>query len=81
MHYERMASEELHRIVAQVTTAVELDAQQRQVITQKIAAATQKDVQLEAQVDPDLMGGLVVRVNNVIVDGSVRGQLAPCAKP
>lgn len=76
MHYERMANEELHRIVAQVTTAVALDAQQRQAVTQKIAAATQKEVVLEAAVDPAILGGLVVRVNNVIVDGSVRGQLA-----
>jgi len=43
-HYERMANEELHRVVVQVTTALELDAQQRQVITDKIAAATHKDV-------------------------------------
>jgi len=79
-HYERMASDELHRVVAQVTTAVEMDAQQRQVVTQKIAAATHKDVQLEAHVDPTLIGGLVVRVNNVILDGSVRGQLARMRK-
>jgi F-type H+-transporting ATPase subunit delta len=76
MHYERMANEELHRIVAQVTTAVELNAQERQAVAQKIAAATQKDVVLETQVDPAILGGLVVRVNNVIVDGSVRGHLA-----
>ena len=76
LHYERMANEELHRIVAQVTTAVELDAQQRQAVAQKIAAATRKEVVLEAGVDPALLGGLVVRVDNVIVDGSVRGQLA-----
>ena len=79
-HYERMASDELHRVVAQVTTAVEMDTQQRQVITQKIAAATQKDVQLEAHVDPSIIGGLVVRVNNVILDGSVRGQLTRMRK-
>ena len=78
--YARMASDELHRVVAQVTTAVEMDAQQRQIVTQKIAAATQKNVQLEAHVDPALIGGLVVRVNNVILDGSVRGQLARMRK-
>jgi len=75
-HYERMANEELHRVVAQVTTAVELDTQQRQDVTEKIAAATHKDVTLETHVDPSILGGLVVRVNNVILDGSVRGQLA-----
>ena len=76
MQYARMADEELHRIVAQVTTAVALDTQQRQAVTQKLAVATQKDVVLETQVDPAILGGLVVRINNVIVDGSLRGQLA-----
>jgi len=75
-YYERMANEELRRVVAQVTTAFELDVQQRQVVTDKIAAATHKDVTLETRVDPSILGGLVVRVNNVILDGSVRGQLA-----
>ena len=75
LHYERMASEELHRIVAQVTTATTLDAQQRQLITAKVAAATHKDVVLEEQVDPAILGGLVVRFNNIILDGSLRGQL------
>jgi len=79
-HYERMAGDELRRIVAQVTTAIEMNAQQRQIVTQKIAAATQKDVQLEAHIDPAIIGGLVVRVNNIIVDGSVRGQLARMRK-
>jgi F-type H+-transporting ATPase subunit delta len=76
MQYARMADEELHRIVAQVTTAIDLDAQQRQAVAQRIAATTQKDVVLETQVDPSILGGLVVRINNVIVDGSLRGQLA-----
>jgi len=76
MHYARMADEELHRIVAQVTTAVDLDAQQRQAVAQKIAATTQRDVVLETHVDPSILGGLVVRINNIIVDGSLRGQLA-----
>jgi len=75
MHYERMASEALHRIVAQVTTAAALDAQQRQLIAAKVAAATQKEVVLEVQVDPAILGGLVVQFNNVILDGSLRGQL------
>jgi len=40
-----------------------------------VAAATQKEVVLEVQVDPAILGGLVVQFNNVILDGSLRGQL------
>ncbi|MBM3224294.1 MAG: ATP synthase F1 subunit delta [Candidatus Tectomicrobia bacterium] len=80
LHYARMADDELGRVVARVTTASELDAQQRQMVIQKIAAATNKDVLLETQVDPAILGGLVVRVNNMILDGSIRNQLARMRK-
>lgn len=80
LHYERMSNDELRRVVAQVTSATEMNAVQRQTITEKIAAATHKEVQLETRIDPSLLGGLIVRVNNVILDGSVRGQLARLRK-
>lgn len=79
-HFVRLADDELRRVVAQVTTAVELAAAQRQAVTQKIAAMTQKSVILETQVDPAILGGVVVRVNNVVLDGSLRGQLARLRK-
>lgn len=79
-HYEQMANEELQRVVAQVTTATELVAKQCEAVTQKIAAMTHKNVILEAHVDPSILGGLVVRVNNVVLDGSLRGQLIQLRK-
>lgn len=79
-HFVRMANDELRRVVAQVTSAVELGAAQRQAVTQKIADMTQKSVILETQVDPSILGGIVVRVNNVVLDGSLRGQLVRLRK-
>jgi F-type H+-transporting ATPase subunit delta len=74
-HYEHMANEQLRRVMAQVTTAVVLDTAQRQAIIQKLARMTQKDVMLETHVDPAILGGLVVRIDHVILDGSLQGQL------
>jgi F-type H+-transporting ATPase subunit delta len=79
-HYEQLANEELQRVVAQVTTAAELVAEQREAVTQKIAGMTHKNVILETHVDPGILGGLVVRVNNVVLDGSLRGQLTQLRK-
>jgi F-type H+-transporting ATPase subunit delta len=75
INYERMADEHLGRITAQVTTAVELDAEQYQAVREKVAAATQKDVQLETHVDPAILGGMIVRINHTVLDGSLQGQL------
>jgi F-type H+-transporting ATPase subunit delta len=73
--YEAMAQARLGRVTAQVTTAVALDAAQRQAVSQKLAQITQKEVLLETQVDPTILGGLVVRINHTVLDGSLRGQL------
>ena len=74
-HYERMANEQLGRITAHVTTAVELDADQYRTIEQRVAAVTQKDVQLDTQIDPSILGGVIVRIDNTVLDGSLRGRL------
>ena len=42
---------------------------------QKLTRMTQKDVMLETRVDPAILGGLVVRIDHVILDGSLQGQL------
>jgi F-type H+-transporting ATPase subunit delta len=74
-HYEHLANERLRRVVARVTTAVALDTAQRQAVMQKLTRMTQKDVILETHVDPAILGGLVVRIDHVILDGSLQGQL------
>ena len=79
-HYTRLANEELRRVVAEVTTATELAAEQREAVSQKIADMTHKNVIMETRVDPGILGGLVVRVNNVVLDGSLRGQLTQLRK-
>lgn len=79
-HYERMANEELQRVVAQVITASELEPEQQQAVMQKLTAITQKNVVLETRVDPSILGGLVVRLDHLVLDGSIRGQLARLRK-
>jgi F-type H+-transporting ATPase subunit delta len=74
-HYDRLANAQLGRITAYVTTAVELDADQYQTIEQRVAAATQKEVQLDRQIDPSILGGVIVRIDNTVLDGSLRGRL------
>jgi F-type H+-transporting ATPase subunit delta len=74
-HYGHMANARLRRIEAQVITAVELDDDQRRTIARKLMDVTQQEVLLETRVDPSILGGLVVRINHVVLDGSLRGQL------
>jgi F-type H+-transporting ATPase subunit delta len=60
---------------AVVRTAVELSGDQRDSIAARLSTATGKQVQLEAEVDPSLLGGAVVRVGDRLIDGSTRTRL------
>jgi F-type H+-transporting ATPase subunit delta len=71
---ERVAAER-QRAVAEVRTAVDLDAEQRRRLTQALERATGKQIELKVIVDPSVMGGVVARVGDTVIDGSVRHRL------
>jgi len=73
--YERLANDLLGRITAQVITAVELEDDQYASIEQKVAAVTQKTVVLEKQIDPSILGGVIVKIDHTVLDGSLRGRM------
>jgi F-type H+-transporting ATPase subunit delta len=60
---------------AHVTSAQPLGAAELERVRQSLAKRTGKQVILEASVDPALIGGLVARVGDLVLDGSVRTQL------
>jgi len=61
---------------AKVITAVPLDEEDRQKISQRLSAITGKKVVLEAEVDPGLVGGFTARIGGKLLDGSTRSRLA-----
>ena len=60
---------------ATATSAVPLSEDEVRAVTARLEAMTGGRVDLELTVDPDLLGGLVVRVGDRMIDGSVRGRL------
>src|SRR3954452_2004595 len=58
-----------------VTSAVDLDEETVKAIGKKIEEQTGHRVELAARVDADLIGGLVIRVGNMVLDASVRNRL------
>jgi len=61
--------------LAEVTSAVELTAEERSLVAQRLADQLGKTVELTTRVDPAIMGGVVVRVGDQLYDSSVRGKL------
>jgi F-type H+-transporting ATPase subunit delta len=60
---------------AVVTTAVELDDERVQRVRDQIATRTGQQVEVETRVDPAVLGGMVIRIGDQLVDGSTRGRL------
>jgi F-type H+-transporting ATPase subunit delta len=58
-----------------VRTAVPITDTERETIAAQLARSSGKQVQLEAEVDPSLIGGAVIRVGDRLVDGSTRTRL------
>jgi F-type H+-transporting ATPase subunit delta len=73
--YREMADLHTGRVRAQVTSAQPLGPAELNRIRDSLARRTGKHVVLEANVDPSLIGGVVARVGDLVLDGSVRTQL------
>lgn len=63
-------------VEAQITSATELNEQQITQIKEKLAAKLGREVEVSVDVDADILGGLIIQAEDLVIDGSVRGKLA-----
>jgi F-type H+-transporting ATPase subunit delta len=78
--YEDLWEEENKLLPVQVTSAVELDKKTVKQIGDRIAEQVDRKVDLSSNVDPDILGGIVVRVGNSVLDASIRNRLETLRK-
>jgi F-type H+-transporting ATPase subunit delta len=73
--FDERWAEEKKLLPVSVTSAVELDEKLVKEIGKRIEEETGREVELSSTVDPDVLGGLVLRVGNLVLDASVRARL------
>ena len=73
--FEELYAEETKRLEVNVTSAIELDDKVVKQVGDEIEKQTGRTVELSATVDEDVLGGLVLRVGNVVLDASLRNKL------
>jgi F-type H+-transporting ATPase subunit delta len=73
--YERLWEQENRILPVEVTSAIELDQATTESLGRRIGERTGRRVMLAAHVDPDILGGIVLRVGNSILDASIRNRL------
>jgi F-type H+-transporting ATPase subunit delta len=77
---DELWAEEHKLLPVSVTAAVELDEELVKGIGKRIEEQTGRTVELSSHVDPDVLGGLIVRVGNMVLDASVRNRLEQIRK-
>ncbi len=60
---------------AEVTTAIPLDEEDRQRLSERLAELTGTRIVLSTRVDPNVIGGFVVRIGDRLIDGSTKSKL------
>jgi len=73
--FDELWAEEHRRLEVRLTSAVELDEDVVERVGKEIERQTDRKIDLESQVDPDVLGGLVLRVGNMVLDASIRTKL------
>jgi F-type H+-transporting ATPase subunit delta len=78
--FDSMWADENKLLPVIVTSAVELDEELVKSIGERIEEQTGRRVELSSNVDPDVLGGLQVRVGNMVLDATVRNRLEQLRK-
>jgi len=73
--FARLAAELRERLNARVTVAVDLDDEQRERMAEELSRVYGKRIGLRVEVDPSILGGVVVRVGDQVLDASVARRL------
>jgi F-type H+-transporting ATPase subunit delta len=77
---DRLWEEENRLLPVHVTSAIELEDADVSAIGERVGSQTGRRIELTSTVDPDILGGIVLRVGNAILDASIRNRLEQLRK-
>jgi len=73
---EKLVLNYKNQAIAQVTTATKLDDAQMNLIKQALERRTGKTILVETKVQPEILGGVITRIGDQVIDGSIRYRLS-----
>lgn len=78
--FEQLKANQNKSVDLNVTTAFDLTEQQQQKLTQALGKKLGCEVTLTAETDKEILGGVVIRTEDLVIDGSVRARIAKLAE-
>ena len=73
--FEHLRADHEQRVEVLVTSAYELDSQQQTKLADALKKRLNREISITTQVDKALIGGVILRAGDTVIDGSVRGRL------
>lgn len=73
--FDAQVREDRGIVIAEVTTAERLHEAEQDLVREKLHTLTGKSVQLATRIDPEIIGGIIIRIGDQVIDGSVRNKL------
>jgi F-type H+-transporting ATPase subunit delta len=80
LQFEQLKAAQEKSVDVDLTTAFPLDDAQQQKLAQALSTKLGREVKLTSQVDKSILGGVVLRSDDLVIDGSVRARLAKLAE-
>ena len=80
IQFKKLKAAQEASIEVDLTTAFEMADEQQQKLAKALSTKLGRDVQVTTQVDRSILGGVVVRTDDLVIDGSVRARLAKLAE-
>lgn len=74
--FEQLKAEQERTLDVEVVSARALDAQQTSTLSESLRKRFDRKIELNCVVDEKLLGGIIIRAGDTVIDGSVRGKLA-----
>jgi F-type H+-transporting ATPase subunit delta len=74
--YNELLTTEAKISTVQLTTAVDIDEVTRQKFEVALKKRTQRDITLQCRIDPEILGGAIIQMDDRVIDGSIRGKLS-----
>ena len=78
--FNKMAMNSMNKILVSTFTPEKLSEDTGKMIKEKLDSLLGKDVVIDSKIDPGLIGGMILRIDNSVIDGSVRGYLTRMRK-
>lgn len=73
--FERLRADQEQRVDVSVVSAFELDAKQQDKLAKALKKRLNREISITTQVDSSLLGGVILRAGDTVIDGSARGRL------